>query len=154
MATALWSATSWKSQKTVSGSVWFSINQAPVSPLTMHIAQKLMHSLFFVFFKGNIVILYALEAHLLHLLLYYISIVSLKLAVVSSFTLCNQYNSIATPMCFLVNDQGNLIVLMSNVLIFRSLDKIKEVGMLSPIESKLFSHFSSMLRLTEKMTTH
>lgn len=83
------------------------------------------------------------------LLLYYISIVYLKLAVAHSHTFLNLYNSIASLVRFLTNEQGDQIVLLSNTLIFLSLDKIKEVGMFSPTETKLLNHFSSKLRLTE-----
>lgn len=67
---------------------------------------------------------------------------------------------IATPVGFLANDWagaggGNQIELMPNALISPSLDKNQRSGEhSSPTESKSLGHFSSPLRLTERMTTH
>lgn len=63
------------------------------------------------------------STHLLSLLLFYISSVSLKLPFASCHTLCNQYNSIASLVFFLMNDQGNRTVLKPNAIIFPLRDK-------------------------------
>lgn len=120
-------------------SEWF-ITKAPVSPLTMHVSQKTDA---FPFKRKRSFATLLIMHHF-----------SCLPKIASSLTSCSQYTSIASPVRFLANDQENQIVLMPNDLISLSLDKIKEVGMLSPIESKSVSHFSSTLRLTEKMTTH
>lgn len=88
---------------------------------------------------GNIFNLYSLGKLVCHPSFFYIKVL-LKLTVVSSLKFCNHYDSVASPESLLASVQRSQTVLESNNLIFLSLDKIKEVGI---ILSTSISHGSS-----------
>lgn len=133
------SATSWKSRKTVSDSV-FNFSSTLSTSATINKSPKRILS--FLHFKGNIVTLIFLpgSTHLLPLIILHFHYVP-RLAVASSFTLCNEKFQLPNLCASLQKDWGNQIALMSKSLIFLSLDKIKELRMLPPMEAKSFNHF-------------
>lgn len=139
------SATSWKSRKTVSDSVLdFNFNLSTSATINKSHTQKKPHSIIlFLHFKGNIVTLIFLpgSTHLLPLItlhFYYVP----KLAAASSFyPLWLQKTRLPYLCASLQKDWGSQIALMFKSLLFLSLDKIKEVRMLSPMESEIVQPF-------------